>query len=428
MYHVECLGDKATRLRTGHNIIVLDEQNGTRTCVLQCGRCSGGGKNGVNTLRCVGCGEIGERCGEFEHPEKLKGSDETTQHENLLYGWNDGAKLMFRCVGCQRGYHFHHLPPPVLKAKPNDKEPFDSIEILLNESQDIVKNYLSSPETAQLAGDSTELSTSEPVMEEHAETSASTTKPPDDVPEKDSLASRQWRCNDCTQYSEKKVEKVLGWRPITDPSYSSKDVPKDFLREYLIKFEKDSYARALWVPGTWLAGIAFVMKRNFDAEQRRQINAPEDVIPEKWLRADIIFDVRYDDLTRDQMKFHSQGEELAALSKVTEALCKYQQLRYEECTPFSYNFLILATWDAPPAKDSKRFADFKASYEEYVRGNWTHSPKYRGKKTPYADPSKSEAVIQAEFGHRLEKKTQPEWMEGGEMFDYQIEGMKYLFL
>jgi len=33
-------------------------------------------------------------------------------------------------------------------------------------------------------------------------------------------------------------------------------------------------------------------------------------------------------------------------------------------------------------------------------------------------------VIQAEFGKRMEKKDQPEWVEGGKMFDYQLEGMK----
>jgi SNF2 family DNA or RNA helicase len=52
-------------------------------------------------------------------------------------------------------------------------------------------------------------------------------------------------------------------------------------------------------------------------------------------------------------------------------------------------------------------------------------PKH-GKKNPYADPEKAEDVIQAEFGHRLEKKEQPEWIEGGKMFDYQLEGMKYV--
>jgi PHD/FYVE-zinc-finger like domain len=440
VYHVECLGDKAARLRTGHNVIAVDERDRTRTCVLQCGRCSGRGKNGANTSRCAGCGEIGERCGEFEHPKKLEGSDEmdvdgsddAADEKKVLRGWNDATKLMFRCMECHRAYHFHHLPSPVLKEKQN-REPLDDIEVLLNESQNIVENitnYLSSPKgAADLARDSAEISISKPATKEKAKAPASTTDPPSHVPEEDALASLQWRCDDCTHYSEKKVEKVLGWRPIADPLYSTKDPPEDFLREYLIKFENDSYARALWVPGTWLAGVAFVMKRNFDAEELRQIKAPEDVIPEKWLRADIVFDVRYEgDLTRDQMNFRTQEDELAALSKVTQALCKYQQLRYEECTCLSYNFLIIATWDAPPAQDSPRFSDFKASYEEHVRGNWTHSPQYRGKKSPYADPSKSEDVIQAEFGHRLEKKTQPEWMEGGEMFDYQLEGMKYPLL
>jgi len=53
-------------------------------------------------------------------------------------------------------------------------------------------------------------------------------------------------------------------------------------------------------------------------------------------------------------------------------------------------------------------------------------PNHRGKKIPYADPSKAEDVVQAEFG-RLEKKEQPEWVEGGKMFDYQLEGMKYVY-
>jgi hypothetical protein len=49
---------------------------------------------------------------------------------------------------------------------------------------------------------------------------------------------------------------------------------------------------------------------------------------------------------------------------------------------------------------------------------------YRGKGVPYADLGKSEDVIQAEFGRQLEVKEQPEWLEGGTMFGYQLEGMK----
>ena len=84
----------------------------------------------------------------------------------------------------------------------------------------------------------------------------------------------------------------------------------------------------------------------------------------------------------------------------------------------------IATWETPPSEDSPRWGYFKTAYEEYVRGQWIHSPNYRGKKSPYADLSKPEDVIQAEFGKRMEKKDQPEWVEGGKMFDYQLEGMK----
>jgi hypothetical protein len=88
------------------------------------------------------------------------------------------------------------------------------------------------------------------------------------------------------------------------------------------------------------------------------------------------------------------------------------------------SLLIKATWEIPPTENDQRIADFKAAYEEYVRGNWVHIPNHRGKKSPYADLSKDEDMIQAEFGHRLEKKEQPVWIEGGNMFDYQLEGMK----
>jgi chromodomain-helicase-DNA-binding protein 4 len=88
--------------------------------------------------------------------------------------------------------------------------------------------------------------------------------------------------------------------------------------------------------------------------------------------------------------------------------------------------LILATWESPPTENEQRMADFKAAYEEYVRGNWIHIPNFRGKKAPYANLNKEEDVIQAEFGHRLEKNEQPEWIEGGNMFDYQLEGMKWV--
>ena len=263
MYHVECLGQKADRLRNGHNIIVLEETEEVKTCVLQCGKCAGGGKNGLITMRCFACGAIGPRCGEFEHPEKVEGKE--------LYGWNDVSKLMFRCMGCERACHFDHLPPP--KTDTNQ----------MQVDKDVLDVYTSGP----------------------------------------------WRCNECREYETKKVDVVLGWRETATPL--ANDAPLDFNCEYLVKFDNESYARALWVPATWLAGVSYSMKSNYDAKQLPSISSSEDVIPDAWLRADIVFDVRYDDdLTRDSMKFRSEADEISAVTKVTFALCKWQKLKYEE--------------------------------------------------------------------------------------------------
>src|SRR5277367_2894746 len=310
MYHVECLGQKADRLRTGHNIIVLDEKEDVKTCVLQCGKCVGRGKNGLITMRCYACGEVGPRCGKFEYPDKSEGEE--------LHGWNDVSKVIFRCMGCERACHFDHLSPP--KADANE----------MQTDTDILEAY----------------------------------------------TSGHWRCNECREYEDKKVDVVLGWRPTEAPL--SDDVPVDFNCEYLIKFEDESYARALWVPATWLAGVSYSMKSNYDAKNLPSISSSEDVIPDAWLRPDIVFDVRYnDDVARAAMTFRSQQDELDAITKVTSALCKWQKLKYEESippTPYRKRELMVATWETPPSEDSPRWEYFKAAYEEYVRGQWTHSP------------------------------------------------------
>jgi hypothetical protein len=89
--------------------------------------------------------------------------------------------------------------------------------------------------------------------------------------------------------------------------------------------------------------------------------------------------------------------------------------------------LIKATWETPPVPTSPHYPAFKAAYEEFVRGYYVDLPVYKNKRLPYADLDKSEELIQAEFGHQLELKEQPNWIEGGKLFAYQLEGMK-LFL
>jgi chromodomain-helicase-DNA-binding protein 4 len=380
MYHVECLGTQSHR-KNRHNIIVVHETEEEKIYVLQCGRCKGLGKNGAVTMRCLVCAQVGDRAGDFAPPRK-------SSSDNPLEGWNDVSKLMFRCMTCSRACHFNHLPPPPRAPKPSQGS---------NEAQD--------SEEIQVDADPLEVYT-----------------------------TPYWRCNECRDFGGKKVDVILGWRPLLSPPQS--DV-SDFSREYLVKFEAESYARVVWVPATWLAGVAFMMKSNFDGKEYPAIVSSTDVVLDSWLRADIVFTVVYeDDIWRERKAFRSVQEEIEAISQVTSALCKWQKLTYEECMPppqtpvfdvFALKMGLTwgpATWETPPKEDSPYWPDFKAAYEEHVRGNWIHYPNYRGKKIPYANPSKSEDVIQAEFGHRLEKKEQPEYIQGGKMFDYQLEGMK----
>lgn len=301
VYHVECLGDKAARLKRGHNIIMLDERDGEKLCVLQCGRCAGGGRLRTLTTRCFVCGQIGDRCQEFDHPVKETelSEERDVREEQLLKGWNDPTELFFRCLTCARACHFHHLPPPPIK-----------------EPSHFVHDVIEVAETMDLDG---------PTDTVQEETPALTA---DEI--FDFYSSNNWRCNECREYNDKRVEIVLGWRH-TENKDLSEDAPNDFCREYLVKFDKESYARATWVPALWLAGITFQMKSNFDKQKPPSINSPEDVIQEAWLRVDIVFDVRYDDkLTRERMKFRSESDELEALPRVTKALCKWQKLKYEE--------------------------------------------------------------------------------------------------
>jgi hypothetical protein len=76
------------------------------------------------------------------------------------------------------------------------------------------------------------------------------------------------------------------------------------------------------------------MKSNYDGKILPSISSSEDVIPDAWLRPDIVFDVRYnDDIPPAAMTFRSQQDELDAVTKVTSALCKWQKLKYEESIP-----------------------------------------------------------------------------------------------
>jgi chromodomain-helicase-DNA-binding protein 4 len=337
MFHVECLGPRFVE-KARHKTIGLKERMGKRLCVLQCGKCAGIGKNGKITTRCVHCGQTGERCEEFKYPEQSAATKEREENEmeededlevpgvsqRFLQGWNDASKVLFRCMDCERAWHYDHLSP----LEKDSKETTENSE----------PNDTTVPQANRESMDIDETATNPHSHDKHDDCAK-----PNGI--KDPLSQNEilksytsglWRCAECQRYHNNKVEVVLGWRPSQNTSTLPDDIPDSFKREYLVKFEDESYHRALWVPGSWLSGVSFQMKSNFDSKEIPSIQTSTDAIPEAWLRVDLIFDVEYEGgLSRNDKKFRSHSEELKALPKVTRALCKWQQLKYEDSTYLS---------------------------------------------------------------------------------------------
>jgi PHD/FYVE-zinc-finger like domain len=357
MYHVECLG------KGRHNFITLDERDYTRFCVLQCGKCAGIGKNGANTVRCAGCGELGDRCGEFVRPEKVGGEAMTVEgtlsdemKSVLLTGWNDPEKVMFRCTACDRAWHFDHLPPMSeedVEAEIDLLDELKDVPVPPNADQQNGEHQNGEHQNGehqngehqsgehqngdQLNGlrqdnsPPTDEDIDEPdkdVMDIDASALKRGTPSPADILQ--TYTSNSWKCLDCYRYSANKVTLILAHRVHPSPSPTA---PPDFSTAYLVKFEDKSFARTAWVTGPWLAGVAPSMKKNYDAKGLMPATSATEVIPEAWLRADMVLAVRYDDdVSREGMRFRGRQVEMDALPRVTSAFIKWQKLTYEECS------------------------------------------------------------------------------------------------
>ncbi|KZT58360.1 hypothetical protein CALCODRAFT_243762 [Calocera cornea HHB12733] len=127
-----------------------------------------------------------------------------------------------------------------------------------------------------------------------------------------------WECDQCDRWSFP-VELILAWRPA--PGVDAKVEARRFAdhkarlqREYLVKWERRSFARAEWVPHAWLVAVSSAKLKNFlDGGRKIELLAeggavgfessssgasgPEpdalSRIPEAWKRIDRLLDVRF---------------------------------------------------------------------------------------------------------------------------------------
>ncbi|KAF7932448.1 uncharacterized protein EAE98_003747 [Botrytis deweyae] len=311
--HRICLGYRSGR---EHMVTKVGDEH----FVMQCRRCIGLSVKkdplAPQLGACSSCNEPGASCAAFsvkktaKQEEKLReennGDDPITNvREDLV---NNPENVLFRCRGCQRGFHFEHLPSRSEKSV----IPKKSEETRFKRIQEYTKD---------------------------------------------------WQCKECYR-SIAKMQTLVAWRLLDPKSYKKGSVFDDYRedeKEYLIKWEDKSYFQCSWMPGSWVWGVApATMRKAFIRRDEGANLLPkwtiEEAISEEYLRMEIIFDVEYD------MSFRPKSEEhdKAHINDVVQVLVKFRGLTYDE-----------SVWEEPPSPDeADRWSDFVSAYNEYVMGKY----------------------------------------------------------
>lgn len=224
--------------------------------------------------------------------------------------------------------------------------------------------------------------------------------------------SRRWTCNECANLPGE-IETLVAWRPTNldsyTPGYSSEEIQEE-AKEYLIKWRKLSYFQASWMPGPWVWGVAaHTTRKAFNKSENGQKPrmASEDAIPEDYLQVDIVFDVQYSNVVSER----TLEIDLARADEVESAYVKYKGLPYES-----------AVWEKPPdRKNVERWQSFQSAYEDWVVGNHIQIPRRSALKRHL------EHVRSKDFAKNWVRKKQPEMVVGGELMDYQLDGLNWIY-
>lgn len=228
------------------------------------------------------------------------------------------------------------------------------------------------------------------------------------------------QCFDCNAHQGMSVHLVLGWRYLSEDKLDTievarKELPQDYLREYLVKWHDRSYLKVEWITATWLHGIATAKKKNFDARKADQISKESDVVLEDYNKIEVVLDVTYvEDRTFEEMGFEDECQALDAVVEVEQVLAKWQQVQYDDIS-----------WNEPPRRLQsgesllhERWEAFEFAYKDWVRGFYVMVEKQHA--------TKAAKLSDVPFT-MLEKKTQPNELIGGALMPYQLEGLNWLY-
>ncbi|OJD11202.1 hypothetical protein AJ78_07978, partial [Emergomyces pasteurianus Ep9510] len=224
--------------------------------------------------------------------------------------------------------------------------------------------------------------------------------------------SRRFTCEDCANMPGE-IETLVAWRPVDldsfIPGYTS-EMMEEIAKEYLIKWRKKSYFHTSWMPGPWVWAMTAAATRkafNKSSKSLKPIMLKEDAIPEEFLRVDIIFDLEYSNVVRDS----TIEIDIARVKEVSKIYAKYKGLPYED-----------AVWETIPSpKEAERWHDYQMAYNDWVAGKYVHVPKSHILKKNLA------TARSKDFATRLVKQSQPSLLTGGQIMDYQKDGLNWLY-
>lgn len=364
-YHKICLGFRTTREHVVTKV-------GPSLFVLQCRDCVSIKKRKDDRTPsldiCRTCKVKGRTCQAFAPKlsataeaklrEENGGEDPITSVDPSLLDNSDN--VLFRCITCHCAYHFEHLPAI------GGKNAEDSVR------DDRIKSY-----------------------------------------------SIEWKCKDCLDM-QYKISTLVAWRPIDRKKYlgqTTLEVPED-AKEYLIKWESQSYAHCQWKPGPWVFGVTNAVMRNAFPKRNNGENLypkfdEKEAILEEYLLPDVILDVRF----RGNFHFESKAKDLEKTFKIDQALIKFQGLDYAD-----------AVWDEPPQLDSgSRWTAFITAYSEFLNGKHFRTEPVSTIKEHLRKFRAQDFDKDIEFyaGSKERPAEQPEGLTGT-LMKYQIQGLNWL--
>ncbi|CRL21083.1 SNF2-related [Penicillium camemberti] len=220
-----------------------------------------------------------------------------------------------------------------------------------------------------------------------------------------------WQCDVCSESppGANPIHVIVAWRP-KKPEVNAVPLLVEMIpeidKEYLIKWNKMSYFRVTWLTGDWVwsKAPAGQMKSFLKSDRStKPIMTTAEAVPEDNLRVDIIFDVEY----------HTEPEsqaDRANAEMVKRAYVKYKGLTYED-----------SVWEEPPSQtDTARWEDFQTALTDRVLREDIHPPKPKDLQSRLKDARREE------FDQSLMMTAQPALVTGGQLMEYQLDGVNWL--